>query len=55
MEVDYTTNATGHICVSNDIETALIRLTVRGIKGGHWELSDSEMRNSELIQFYLKD
>ncbi len=54
MEVGYTRNEPGQLCVMSAIEAAVVHLIVQGVKENHWALRDAKDISSPLVQGYLE-
>lgn len=55
LESGFTNNEPGQLAVKEAIESAVIHLTVQGIRDGVWALKNEQDWGTALVQSYLKD
>lgn len=55
VESGYTNNEPGQLAVKEAIESAVIHLTVQGVRDGVWALKNEQDWSTPLVQNYLKD
>jgi curli production assembly/transport component CsgG len=55
LEAGYTRNEPVQLCVREAIESAVVHLTVQGLKDHVWSLKDEKDWSSPVIQSYLKE